>query len=283
LFLKDYGVLGLFLVAALVLRMEPARSTFYFAQTNFLTLLFFLVFWRNRSKEWGGIWLALCVVVKPYMAILYLYPLLTRKWKVLATAVLTLLTLTFLSILVFGSDVFLSFLKNPIPKTPSWNYIEMTNQSLLATILRFVPTQTTNEAPLINPLYLGISLLLSSITVWVTSMRKNSDEWVILSILFLALIIYPANQMFYSVFLIVPVVLLLRYSSTATVQERLAIFLIIWTAYFLSGNGSYMFFANVFMWLVCTILGARLSLNAFIDSIVTRNLHLRELSLYREW
>jgi hypothetical protein len=120
-----------------------------------------------------------------------------------------------------------------------------------------------------NPLYLGISLLLTLITVWVTTMKKNSDEWVILSILFLALIVYPANQMFYSVFLIIPVVLLLQYSTTATVNERLAIFLIIFVTYFLSGynSGSYMFYANLFMWLVCIILGAKLNSNTFMYTI----------------
>jgi hypothetical protein len=256
LFLKDYGVLSLLLVAALMFRLEPARSTFVFAQTNFLTLLFFLIFWRNRSKDWGGIWLALGVVVKPYMALLYIYPLIIRKWKMLIVAILTLLIFTLLSFLVFGSDVFHSYLNNPIPKTPSWNYTELTNQSLLATILRLTPNQVLKESPILNPLYLGIALLLSLITVWVSINKNSSHDWTVLSILFLALIIYPGNQFFYSTFLIVPLVLLLQYSSRAA-NRRAVVFFIILTTYLLSGNGNYVFYANLFMWLVCIVFAAK--------------------------
>jgi len=266
LFLKDHGILSLLLVAVLMLRLEPSRSTFSFAQTNFLTLLFFLLFWKNRSKEWGGIWLALCVVVKPYMAFLYIYPLLTRKWKLLAIAILTLLVLTFLSVLVFGTDVFVSFINNPIPKAPIWNYTETTNQSLLATILRSTPSQIIKESPILNPLYLGISLLLTLITAWVTIKKNNNHDWVVLSILFLALIVYPGNQFFYSTFLIVPVVLLLQHSGRI-VNERAAIFFIILTTYFLSGSVRYVFYANLFMWLVCIVLAVKLNLDTYIHSI----------------
>lgn len=256
LFLHDYGLLSLALISALLLRLESTRLTFIFAQTNFLTLLFFLLFWKNRLKNAGGIWLALCVMVKPYMVFLYLYPLLARKWRMLTISVLALLALTFLSLIVFGSDVFVSFLNNPIPETPSWNYTEVTNQSLLATILRL--TQPQVEAPLLNSWYLGISLLLTLTTVFVAIKKNNNHDWVVLSILFLALIVYPANQMFYSIFLIVPMALLLRNLGDA-VQKRIIIFFILFITYFLSGydSGSYTFYANVFMWLVCITLSMK--------------------------
>jgi hypothetical protein len=256
LFLKGYGVLGLLLVAVLLLLLRPTRSTFHFAQTNLLTLLFFLMFWVNRSKSSGGIWLALCVVVKPYMAILYLYPLITRKWKMLAVAVLTLLVLTFLSFLAFGSDVFASFFNNPTSKVPSYLYVEGVNQSLLATILRLSPNQIIKEYPFLNPLYLGVSLLLSIITIWVTIKKNNNADWAVLSILFLAIIVYPASLVHYGVFLIIPVVLLLQQSGQS-IKERTAIFFIILAAYSLAEYGDHIFFANLLMWIVCITLAAK--------------------------
>ena len=283
LFLYDYGVLSLLLVAMLMLGLEPVRSTFSFSQTNFLVLSLFLLFWRNKSKGWSGIWLALCVVIKPYMALLYIYPLITRKWKMLAIAVLTLLAITFLSVLAFGPDVFVSFFNNPASKVPSYLYTEGVNQSLLATILRLFPNQLKKGPLFLNPLYLGISFILTLITAWAASMKKNSEEWVILSIIFLALIIYPASLEHYSVFLIIPVVLLFRQSSE-NVMGRIYIFSIILVTYFLSGydSGYYMFFVNIFMWFICIILETRLSLVAFMHSIVTENQYLGELSLYKE-
>jgi hypothetical protein len=268
IFLKDHGALGLLLVATLMLMLVPTRSTFYYAQTNFFVLLLFLMFWQNRSIEWGGIWLALCVVIKPYMALLYIYPLFTRKWKVLAIAISALLILTFLSIFAFGSNVFASFFNNPTSKVPILNYTEMVNQSLLATILRLSQYQIIKESPLLNPLYLGFSLLLTFITVWVTIIRKNSDDWVALSILFLALIVYPASLVHYGVFLIIPVVSLLQQSSKST-KKKIAVSFIILITYFLSGynSGSYMFYANLFMWIVCIVLSVRSSVNNSIFPI----------------
>lgn len=257
IFLKDQGLLGLLLIAVLMLMLAPTRSTFNYAQTNFLTLLFFLLFWWNRSKAWSGIWLALSVVVKPYMVFLYIYPLLTKKWKVLTSAVLILLALTFLSVLIFGPEVLISFLHNPTPNMPGYVYTEGVNQSLLATILRLSPGQIMKESLLLNPLYLGISLILTLITVWLAIKRNNNDDWVVLSILFLALIVYPASLEHYGVFLILPVVLLLRQSSRS-VQERIITTLIIFTAYLLAR--SYGFFANVLIWFISLILGAKLTL-----------------------
>jgi hypothetical protein len=191
---------------------------------------------------------------------------------VLAIAVLSLLALTFLSVLVFGSDVFVSFLNRPIPETPNWIYTEVSNQSLLATILRLTGYQITKESPLLNPLYLGISFIFTLTTVLITiKNRNNNDDWVVLSILFLALIVYPANQFFYSTFLIIPVVLLLQHSNRRE-KERIAIFFILFTTYLLSGYTSYVFFANVFMWLVCIVLGAKLKLNNSMHSIVNSKL-----------
>ena len=39
--LREYGILSLFLIAALFLMLTPTRNTFHFAQTNFIALLFF--------------------------------------------------------------------------------------------------------------------------------------------------------------------------------------------------------------------------------------------------
>jgi hypothetical protein len=258
-FLKDYGVLSLFLIATLMLRLEPTRSTFSFAQTNFLALLFFLLFWRNRSKKRGGIWLACCVVVKPYMALFYIYPLLTRKWKVLTVAILTLLALILLSVAAFGADNLVSyFTENPTSKMPACVYSERVNQSLLATILRLTPNLVIKGSPLLNPLYVGISLILIFTTVLVIiKNRSNDDDWVFLSILFLALIVYPATLAHYGVFLIIPVALLLQRSSQS-VKKRIIILLALFITYLFSG--SFVFLANIFMWLVCIVLGTKIKI-----------------------
>lgn len=247
-------LVSLLLVAELLLWLNPTRYTIRVAQTNFIILFLFLLFWQNRSKPWSGACLALGTVVKPYMALLYLYPFLTRKWKLLAIGVLTMVIIVILSIMIFGPAVIASFLKNPTPNVPGDYFTENVNQSLVATVLRSTGYPGGHESPLSNPLYLGISSLLACITL-LTMVRnqKDRDGWVILSLLFLALLIYPGTLSHYGVFLMVPIVYLLSASNSSR-GERVVIFVIIFVAYLLSGlnnSGDYIFFAHLFMWLVC--------------------------------
>jgi hypothetical protein len=257
-FLEEQGISGFLLIAELLLLLTPAHTTFRFGQTNFLILFLFLLFWHNRSEAWSGAFLAFCAVAKPYMALLYLYLLITRKWRLLAVAILTMLILVFLSSVIFGPDVFAVFLNNPAPNVPDYYYTEGVNQSLLATILRTTGYQEGDGSPLSNPFFWGISFLLMLITV--LSIVRNQDgkaEWPILSSLFLALIIYPGTLTHYGVFLIVPVISLLH-QSNRSVKERIGIFCVILITYLLAGynnSGNYVFFAHLFMWLVCISLG----------------------------
>lgn len=254
LFLKDDGIPGLLLIAVLFLRLLPVRSTIGFAQTNFLTLLFFLVYWRFSKVGWGGVGLALSVVVKPYMALMYGYPFLNKQWKVLGAAIGSLLAISMLSLIVFGPATFFNFFADSnVSRMPAWIYIEPTNQSLLATILR-MSDHLPDGNPIFNLWYLAISAVLTLITLFIV-MRKNggSESWKILALLFLALIIYPANQQFYSVFLIIPVVMLIQ-TRTQNIKQRIVIFITICVIYLLSGfneSYEYMFYANLFTWGIC--------------------------------
>jgi hypothetical protein len=264
IFLGEHGILGLVLIAALLLRLSPTRDTFTLAQTNFLVMFFFLMFWANRAKPSGGPWLALCIVVKPYMALLLLYSFLTRKWGQLTAAIASLAVLTGVSAIAFGTDVVLSFINNPTSKVPDFLYTEIVNQSLLATILRFDPSSLENGSPLTNPLFVALSLIITLITVFVTTKYTDNkkDEWAVLSLLFLALIVYPATLEHYSVFLIIPTALLLQ-KHNHTVLETLGVLTIVFIAYLLSGyneSGDYSFYANAFMWVICIAFASRLRL-----------------------
>lgn len=262
LILPDSGWVGALFVSAFFLLLRPIFSTLFYAQTNFLVLLFFLFFWRWRSDTWGGIWLAFCVVVKPYMLVLYLYPFLARKWKTLAIAILTLLILTLVSVIAFGPDVFMSFVKDPASKVPAYLYTETVNQSLLATILRQGLFQSAERSPLLNPLYLGVSLLLTSLTAWITLKPKpERDDWKLLAIVFLALMIYPAALQHYGVFLIMPILLLLQRAPEDKIGAAVVFFIIL-AVYFFSGyqSGGYAFFANALMWFTCLAIAAELDL-----------------------
>jgi len=98
LFLKDYGVLSLLLVAVLLLGYA---NTFYvsFCSNQFLALLFFLLFCGIDQESgvafgWHYAWLLTLYGTSLYLSITH------QELEGAAIAILTLLTLTFLSILV---------------------------------------------------------------------------------------------------------------------------------------------------------------------------------------
>lgn len=56
-FLEDYGQRGLVFAIALVAVIGGTMSTFKFGQTNFLAMLFLLLFWKDRDRARGGVWI----------------------------------------------------------------------------------------------------------------------------------------------------------------------------------------------------------------------------------
>jgi hypothetical protein len=61
IFLSQDGLVGLVLTMTLVLMLPSTRNNIQYAQTNFITLLTLLLFWRDRTRFRGGIWLALAL------------------------------------------------------------------------------------------------------------------------------------------------------------------------------------------------------------------------------
>ena len=143
--------------------------------------------------------------------------------------------------------------------------------NLLATVLRSPYSQQGASSLLLQPLYVGISLLIAAVTVLVGfNDRQGEDDWLLLSVLFFAFLVYPATLEHYGVFLIIPVLLLLRMASQG-VREQIIALLVILIVYFLSGykSGYYTFYANALVWLVCIAFELRLNL----PKVFRRNLN----------
>ena len=63
----------------------PTIETLQFAQTIFLVAAFVFAYARERSDWRAGIWLALAVVVKPFVLVLVLVPLIRRRYAARGT------------------------------------------------------------------------------------------------------------------------------------------------------------------------------------------------------
>jgi hypothetical protein len=260
LYLRDDGIWGLSFILALFFMLRATFSTFFFAQTNFIALAFFLLFWHYRKKDWSGVFLALGFVVKPYLALIYLYPVLARRWKQLAVAFISLFGISVISVMAFGMDVFTSYIVgNSLGNMPAYVYSEPVNQSLLAVLLRSPFSQPMTGSVLSQPLYLGSALIVAVVTLLAGLKGYRNDEWLLVSILFFAFLVYPATLEHYGVFLVIPVLILLKDVNRNWIGKIL-VFMFVLTLYFFSGirSGYYTFFANALVWMMSIVFVLRL-------------------------
>jgi hypothetical protein len=213
IFLGRSELIGLAWIAALVLLCAATLSTIAYAQTNGIVLLLLLLFWRDRRMLRGGIWLAIGLCVKPIVAFVLLYLLLRRRWRLLGSTLGMLAAIALLTLLVFGPSTFLSYLTtNPAAKkVPYALYVESVNQSLLATVLRATGDSFSGASPITQPVFVVLALVLAVITsVLIYRLPANADDWALAFTIPLALLLYPAALVHYSLLLLLPLLLLWR-------------------------------------------------------------------------
>jgi hypothetical protein len=211
LFLRDLGALGIAVSAGLVALLPSARSTVWFAQTNFMALTLFLLLYRDRERTRAGLWVALGALVKPYFVFFLAYLLLKRAYRTLALATLCLTSAVVISTLSFGLSPMLSFLReNPSARVPAYIYGEPMNQSLLGTLLRF-STGALDGSLLRQPLYIGLALIIVVASAWIVH-RQGDDRLGRgeLATLLVALLLYPGTLAHYSLLLLAPLLALWR-------------------------------------------------------------------------
>src|SRR6266498_1599594 len=253
LFLRNEGASGFYFSLAMLLLLRATFSTLFYAQTNFIALMVFLLFWKFRDQKWSGVFLALGILVKPFLALVLLYPIFTRRWKQLFIPMISLAVLTLISGLLFGFDVINSYVSgNSLGNMPPYVYSEPVNQSLLSWVLRTPFISQSSGSLLFQPVYILGALMLAAVTFIVGIRNYRQENWLLLSILFFAFCVYPATLEHYGVFLIIPILLLLQ-APGQTIRDQLLVFIVVILVYLLSGYnfGYYAFFANIFIWLIC--------------------------------
>ena len=182
--------------------MRPTLETVALGQTNFFVLLSLLLAWRDRELARAGIWLALGVFAKPFVAILFLVPLLRGSWRALGAGLATGLVAFGVSTLLFGWRLIATYIfENPITnQMPASVYTEGYNQSLFATVLRELGAAPGSDSPLTNIPYLGIAAGMAVVTAWIVwrSRRLDASPGLAVTVAF-ALAAYPKTLEHYAV------------------------------------------------------------------------------------
>ena len=205
-FLTSLSAINVAFTTALIFMVHGTYSNVANAQTVFLLLLFISLAFRDRNTSRGGVWFALAILVKPFVVVVMLHPLLRRNWKSLATSAATLLLATIATLLLFGPRVFASYIAIPFQVLPMSMYTELANQSLLAWILRI--THSPTRFP---PAYALLAVLSGILLLWrlSTAGKQREAAGFALALTF-GLLLYPASLQSYTVLLILPILVLYR-------------------------------------------------------------------------
>lgn len=159
---------GLLLTAVLVVVGYASRFTITLGQITFLVLLAISMFLRAQQRVWGGIWLVLAFLYKPFVGMMALYLLLSRRWRAIGGILIALVLLSSLALLVFGPTVFMSYFNFNLADQPDSYYTMMSDQSLLATILRVTHYDFSLISPMLHPIYILALVVLTLPTIWLT-------------------------------------------------------------------------------------------------------------------
>ncbi len=269
-FFSDDGLVGLIFTCSLVLMVRSILSTAEFGQTNYLVLLFLTLFWKDRTLLRGGIWMGLCIFIKPFMAILLVYAWLRKYWRPSIVAIMFLAVASGITAMIYGPEIFFKyFVSNPMSKMPGSVYTEWINQSLSAVLARAAHLDPEKMLPIANPMYLAISAIVFCIAglLCFRFSRKN-DDWSMVLMVSTSLMIYPATLDHYSLLLIVPLFAFWAHRKEIRWEWKLVLpcyIIVIGLINFQRGDFS--FWANVLIWLIAAGMGLGLKKNIFNNKI----------------
>ena len=195
LFFRNEKPVYFFFVIIAFLLLPTTHYALFYEQTTFIFLFFILLMWNHLDKPVSGLWLTLGIFSKPILAVFLIYPILRHKWKMLAAAALTFIIISGITLLIFGPSVFITFFyHNPNIKIANVNYIEWTNQSLLATILRITNYDFSYSTPLVHPMFLTAALIVCGFSFWfVYKLDESKNEWAFAITILVSIMLYPGS------------------------------------------------------------------------------------------
>jgi alpha-1,2-mannosyltransferase len=119
---------------ALVSVWYPFRQQMIQGQINLLLLFMLIATWTAHRTGWyrtAGAVLGTATAVKLFPGLLFVYFVLRRQWLVAVSAAASLTAITFVSVLVFGSQTYVDYVTDVLPGSEQWQS-HWHNTSLMA-------------------------------------------------------------------------------------------------------------------------------------------------------
>jgi hypothetical protein len=200
LFFRKDKFNGLMLVSILFFFLKPVLDTVTFLQTNFIILFYLLLVRKYLDKKVAGVFVALAMFTKPYMAILILFFIIKKKWDTIVYFIGTSVVMVGLTLLFFGLDPFKSYIFNsPTHRIPPWVFSEGINQSLHAVLIRLNLISVEKSYA-----YAGIAVGIASLSTWYLLLltKRGLYDYLMPFLLLIGMLLYPGTLSYYGVLLL---------------------------------------------------------------------------------
>jgi Glycosyltransferase family 87 len=241
-----------FLLAILILLFPSITGSIVISQTASIFLFFLILLLKYRDNWKSGVCLILLIIIKPLAAIFVLYFIIFKKWKVLISFFLSGCLILGVSILFFGYDSFLIFLKSPpTARIPMEVYYESSEESIHAVLLRLqLRFYGHINFQIIKIVTYALSIPLILITFYSSKVMSKKNPLLSFMIFIpMALLIYPNTLDSYAIILI-PVIL--YFLEQDPFKNNFVNWIFIFLLYSI---GHYSFFLlNLFLWAILVIL-----------------------------
>jgi hypothetical protein len=209
-------------IATLLLVCEPFWQQMLQGQFNLVLLLAITCAWAaDRSGQQGlaGGLLGVATAIKLFPAFLFLYFLVARRWRVIATGAITIAALTILTALVFGPEIYLTYFHDARPHVTLYRgaWYNLSLPSVWAKL--FDPGKQFSGVliqPLVESPFLAVVgaaasvIIVLAVLVWVVSRSRSQtdfDEAFSLTLIGMLLVL-PITWEHYGMLLVLPIFVL---------------------------------------------------------------------------
>ena len=209
-------------VYSLALVCSPLNAQTYHGQLNLLLLIMIVGAWaadRRGGAATAGILLGAATVIKLFPGLLFIFPALQRRWRVLAWGGLTMGALTLATVATLGTSAFRDYFATSAPTISEWRSA-WGNLSLFGLWSKLFDPSARQAAGLVNPVWRNETIarfatvasdlaLLAVLAYTVARARSRPQRDVAFSLaVIVTLLVSPVLWSHYLVLLLLPIVVL---------------------------------------------------------------------------
>jgi hypothetical protein len=214
------------LLMILIFNFFPLKFTLVMGQINtiiFLLLTFFIYYYKNNRQYLSGIALAIALSSKLFPILLIPYLMINKRWKIIASMLLTLFFISGAIYIALPKNVTSAFFTNALPsilQTGGGTYYY--DQSFSAFAARTLPNQISIQLARI----ISIAVLIATyIILWLYRRFKSSNLLSISSLIILNLILNGFAEQHHFIWLIIPLFVTFFYVRNSRLSNWLYVIL----------------------------------------------------------